>query len=171
MSYNERVHETPADLAALQDLLDAGYEDAGSHLRSIVTPDRRLTAAQVCDLMVGVQVLVLATVTRDGRPLVGPVDGLFYRGNFWFGSSFDSVRFRHLGSRRSLSAGHVRGERLAVTIHGSAADIAADRDQQAGFQGYCLATYGADWPDWGGPAAYARIEPDKMFAFSFEKPA
>ena len=40
--------------------------------------------------------LALATVTADGRPIVGPVDGIFYRGSFHFGSAPDSVRFRHI---------------------------------------------------------------------------
>src|SRR5205807_5008810 len=64
------------------------------HLSSIITPDRRLTARQVCERLTGMRLLALATVTADGRPLVGPVDGIFYRGAFYFGSSPDSVRFR-----------------------------------------------------------------------------
>jgi hypothetical protein len=87
------VHETPADLAALQDLLDRSYATAGHHLLSIITPDRRLSAEQLADRLTGMCLLALATVTADGRPIVGPVDGIFFRGAFHFGSSPDSVRF------------------------------------------------------------------------------
>ena len=93
---NAPVHETPADLAALQDLLDRSAAAGGPHLLSIMTPDRRLSAEEVCSRLVGMKLLALATVTADGRPLVGPVDGIFYRGAFYFGSSPDSVRFRHI---------------------------------------------------------------------------
>jgi len=41
------VHESPADLAALQDLLDRSYASAGAHLLSIHTPERRLSAGEV----------------------------------------------------------------------------------------------------------------------------
>ena len=47
------------------------------------------------------RLLALATVTADGRPIVGPVDGIFYRGAFWFGSAPDSVRFRHIRAGRT----------------------------------------------------------------------
>ena len=39
--FDADVHETPADLAALQDLLDRSYATAGPHLLSIITPERR----------------------------------------------------------------------------------------------------------------------------------
>jgi hypothetical protein len=49
--------------------------------------------------------LPLATVTADQRPLVGPVDGIFYRGSFYFGSAPDSIRFRHIRARPQVSDG------------------------------------------------------------------
>ena len=64
--------------------------------------------------------LVLATVTADGRPLVGPVDGYFLHGRFHFTSGRTSVRMRHLALRPSVSASHLPGEELAVTVHGRA---------------------------------------------------
>ena len=114
------MHESPQELAALQSLLDESMEEAGPHLSSVITSERRLTAAEVCDRLVGMRLLALATVTADGRPLVGPVDGIFYRGRFYFGSSPDSVRFRHIGRRADVSATHLPGEELAVTVHGRA---------------------------------------------------
>ena len=84
------MHETSADLASLQNLLDRSAASAGAHLRRIITPERRLSAEEVCARLTGMRLLALATVTSDGRPLVGPVDGVFYRGAFHFGSSPDS---------------------------------------------------------------------------------
>jgi len=76
------MHETAEDLVALQALLDRSYERAGEHFRRVTTPERRLDAAQVVERLRGMTLLVLATVTTDGRPLNGPVDGVFYRGSF-----------------------------------------------------------------------------------------
>ena len=93
------MHETDADIAALQRLLDESYTHAGAHLRRVITPERRLDARALAARLTGVRLLALATVTGDGRPIVGPVDGIFYRGAFWFGSAPDSVRIRHIRAR------------------------------------------------------------------------
>lgn len=162
------MHETAEDLKNLQLLLNRSFDQAGAHLREVVTEDRRINAARLIDLMVGVQVLALATVTGDGRPLTGAVDGLFYRARFWYGSAAESVRMRHLRARPSVSATHTRGESLAVTVHGRASVVDLQDPLHAGFRAFCLETYGEDWYDWGASSVYARIEPDKMFAFGFE---
>ena len=54
---------------------------------------------QVCQLLQGLRLLVVATVTADGRPLAGPVDGYFLHGSFYFSSGRNSVRMRHLAVR------------------------------------------------------------------------
>jgi hypothetical protein len=66
-------------MVGLQRLLDESAAAAGRHLRGIITDDRRLTAEQVCNRLPGMRLLVLATVTSDGRPPVGPVDGYLMR--------------------------------------------------------------------------------------------
>ena len=162
------MHETPEDLAALQAVIDHSYETAGSHLLEIHAPERRLTAAQVAERMTGMRLLTLATVTADGRPLTGPVDGLFYRGAFWFGSSLESMRFRHLRARPAVSATHLPGEELSITVHGTAQDIATVADLQGGFRDYCIEIYGKVWENWGSDAGYARIEAERFFTFHME---
>ena len=167
------MHETDDDLAALQDLLDRSDAAAGPHLRSIITAERRLTARELSEQLVGMRLLALATVTADGRPLVGPVDGVFYRGSFYFGSSPDSIRFRHLRQRPAVSATHVPGEELAVTVHGRAVFVDVASAVEAGFRRTLLdiytPRYGADWETWldSGPE-YARIDADRMFTFQME---
>lgn len=69
------MRETPAEIGRLKDLLDRSAAGAGPHLSGIITGERRLTAGQVCALLQGLRLLVVATVTADGRPLAGPVDG------------------------------------------------------------------------------------------------
>src|SRR5918998_4746651 len=117
------MHETSDDLVALQALLDRSYEGAGAHLLRIHTPERRLGAEQVCERLQGMCLLALATATADGRPIIGPVDGIFFRGAFHFGSAPDSVRFRHIRERPHVSATHLPGEELAVTVHGRAVPV------------------------------------------------
>ncbi len=165
------VHETGDDLRELQRLLDESYAAAGRHLRSIFTEETRLTAAELSELLPGVQVLNLATVTAAGEPRVAPVDGLFYRGRFWFGSAHDSARFRHIRRRPSVSAAHTRGEELAVIVHGSAHEIDTSSADNGGFRDYLSDVYGREWDEWGGTAPYARIDAAKMFTFSAAKRA
>src|SRR6476646_7539924 len=104
------MHETAADLAALQPLLDASYARIGAHMRSIHTPERRVAASDLAHVLRGVRVLDLATVTASCEPRVSPVDGLFYRGRFYFGAGEEAARFRHLRARPQVSACHTIGE-------------------------------------------------------------
>jgi hypothetical protein len=165
------VHESAADLRRVQELLDRSYARAGRHLLSIHTPERRASAEQLADRLTGMCLLVLSTVTADGRPIGGPVDGIFYRGSFHFGSSPDSLRFRHLRSRPYVTATHLPGEEFAVTVHGRAVPIDVRADESAGFRQTLLDVYvpryGPQWEDFlDSGSVYARIEPERMFAFS-----
>ncbi len=169
------MHETPEDLAALQGLLDRSYDAAGRHLRNITTPERRVPAAQLCEQLTGMVLLVLATVTADGRPIAGPVDGIFYRGSFHFGTSPDAVRATHIRARPQVSATHLPGEDFAVTVHGRAipADVRAPEGaglRETLFEIY-VPRYGEEWakfldpgPDQPAPS-YFRIEAERMFSF------
>jgi nitroimidazol reductase NimA-like FMN-containing flavoprotein (pyridoxamine 5'-phosphate oxidase superfamily) len=167
------MYETSDDLVSLQELLDRSAEAAGTHLRSIVTPDRRLSAGDLCSRLVGMRLLALATVTADGRPLVGPVDGVFYRCAFYFGSSPDSVRFRHIRRRPWVSATHVPGEELAVTVHGRAVPIDVGDAEHAGFRHALLEIYapryGPEWEEFlDRETCHARIDADRMYTFHMD---
>ena len=165
------MRETEADLARLQELLDASYAAAGPHLLRIHDPERRLDAAGIAERLDGMVLLALATVSGAGKPVVGPVDGVFLGGSFHFGSAPDSVRARHITKRPWVSATHLAGEELAVTVHGRAlpVDVGAPEGaelRQALLEIY-VPRYGDSWEtdflDSG--VAYWRIEAERIFAF------
>ena len=100
--------------------MDSSAASAGEHLRSITTDERRLDAPGLCAGLTGMRLLTVATVTADGRPLAGPVDGYFLHGAFWFSTSAHSVRARHLSARPVVSVTHVPDDQFAVSAHGTA---------------------------------------------------
>lgn len=164
------MHETADDLIRVQRLLDESYQAAGTHLREVITPERILTAAKLSEMLVGIRLLVLSTVTKDCRPIAGPVDGVFFRGDFCFGSSPVSTRFTHIKRGSSVSATHLPGEELSVTVHGSATPIDIKSPQHSQFRQTLLdiyvPRYGKDWEKFldSGPL-YARINARRMFTF------
>jgi hypothetical protein len=168
--------ETPDEMNRLQQLLDESARGAGPHLRSIITDERRLSAPQVCRRLTGMCLLSLATVTADGRPLVGPVDGYLLHGAFHFSSGRDSVRLRHLAVRPAVSATHLPGDELAVTVHGRAELFEVSDPLRPELRQAMLDTYlpkqgpaFETWLDREDPIG-ARIVADKMFTFSLVAP-
>jgi hypothetical protein len=164
--------ETPEEIGRLQDLLDRSAAGAGTHLRDIITDERRLSAAQVCELLQGMRLLVAATVTADGRPLAGPVDGYFLHGSFYFSSGRDSVRMRHLAARPAVSASYLPGEELAVTVHGQAElfDLSAPEGSELrrAMLDHYLPLQGPQFETWldETDSIGARIAAARMFTFS-----
>jgi len=164
--------ETPEELDNLQRLLDRSMAGAGGHLRGIITGERRRSAAGLAGRLQGMRLLVVATVTADGRPLAGPVDGYFLHGTFWFSSGRNSVRMRHLAARPAVSATHLPGEELAVTMHGRAELVGLREPAGAELRQAMLDWYvprqGPEFETWldALDAVAARIEPEKIFTFS-----
>ena len=143
------MHETADELAQLQRTLDESYALAGEHLRSIFTPERRMSAEQVVRALRGVFVLHLATVTADCAPVLAPIDGLFYRGRIWFGVPPGAVRIRHLRARPQLSACYSVGEDLCVLAHGTAREVPEGSPEHAEYTAYGREVYGAEvWDYW-----------------------
>ena len=160
------MHETPEDIRALQSLLDRSYAAAGPHLRSITTPERRVSAEELVERLTGMCLLVVATVTADYRPIAGPLDGIFYRGAFHFGTAPNSVRYRHLLKRPQVSATHLPREEFAVTVHGYGTPVEiADGLRETLLEVY-VPRYGPEWEQFldSGPV-YMRIDADRMFTF------
>ena len=164
--------ETPGELDGLQRLLDRSAAGGGPHLRGILTDERRLSAARLTERLPGMKLLVVATVTADGRPLAGPVDGYFLHGSFWFSSARNSVRMRHLAARPGVSATHLPREELAVSVHGRAElfdlrDPACAELRQAMLDWY-VPRQGPAFETWLDQldAVGARIVAEKMFTFA-----
>src|SRR6266567_4838802 len=163
--------ETAEELGNLQQLLDRSMAGAGEHLRGIITGERRLSAADLAGRLRGMRLLTAATVTADGRPLAGPVDGYFLHGTFWFSSGRNSVRMRHLTARPAVSATHLPGEELAVTVHGHADLFELNGPAGAELRQAMLDHYvplqGPDFEKWldGIDGLGARIDPEKIFTF------
>lgn len=168
------MHESTDDIRALQELIQRSYARAGGHLLSIHTLDRRLSAERVIERLTGMCLLTVGTVTFDCRPILGPVDGIFYRGAFHFGSSPESIRFRHIRQRPQVSATHLPGEELAITVHGRAVPVDVRGGDGAGLRQALLEVYvpryGTEWEQFldSGPV-YARIEADRMFTFALSE--
>jgi uncharacterized pyridoxamine 5'-phosphate oxidase family protein len=166
------VHETPQEIEALQQLLDESAAHAGPHIREIITDDRRLNAVELCEVLQGMR--LVATVTADGRPLVGPVDGYLVHGNFYFSSGHDSVRMRHLAKRPFVSFTHLPGEELAITVHGRAElfDIMGDEHPELrhAMLEYYLPKQGPAFEEWlnGSQSIGARVIAEKIFTFRLE---
>jgi general stress protein 26 len=168
------MFETPEELDNLQQLLDRSMAGAGEHLRGIITGERRLSAAELAGRLPGMRLLTVATVTADGRPLAGPVDGYFLHGTFWFSSGRNSVRMRHLAARPAVSATHLPGEELAVTVHGRAELVELREPAGAELRQAMLDWYvprqGPEFETWLNAldAVAARIKPEKIFTFAMK---
>jgi hypothetical protein len=165
------VNESQEEIERLQQLLDLSAAGAGNHLRSVITEERRISAEEMCELFQGMRLLVVATVTADGRPLVGPVDGYLVHGSFYFSSSRDSVRMRHLAIRPALSFTHLPSEELAITVHGRAElfDVsdAKHPELRQAMLGHYLPRQGEAFQTWldNEGAIGARVAAEKIFTF------
>jgi len=165
------MHETDEDLEAMQALLDATYATAGSHLRGIVSPERRLDARSLAARLDGYCLLSLATVSAAGRPLVSPVDAIFYRGHFYFSTGAEAVRRRHLERDPRVSGSYVPRPEFAVTVHGSATVVDHHHPSMTEFKETLLATFvphfGPGFADFVEEIpTYYRIDPVKMYSYS-----
>ena len=81
------------------------------------------------------------------------------------------MRGRHIAARPWVSATHLPGEELAVTVHGRAeqVDVSSGPFRQALLDIY-VPRYGESWSDiLEKGAVYWRIEPDRMFTFFMEE--
>ncbi len=164
----------------LQASLDASFASSGPHMRSIITGERRVDAETLAGRLRGMSLLVLATTTRDGRPIAGPVDGIFHRGSFHFGSARNSVKARHIATRPHVSATHLPAEEFAVTVHGRAVPIDVRAPEGASLRANLLEIYvpryGAAWEhdflDGGSDPdrapVYWRIVADRIFTFQMD---
>jgi hypothetical protein len=164
------MYETPAELDALQELLDASLSGATSHLRSIINAERSLTADQLTQVLTGMCTLALSTVTAHGEPRISGVDGHFLHGKWHFGTARTAAKARHLAARPAASAAHMVGEDLGVFTHGTVEVLnPADGEPAADWPellAYFKDFYGADAFDWDRDIVYFRLHPRWMTVFA-----
>jgi hypothetical protein len=160
------MHETADEIEALQDLLDRSYARSGGHLQSIVTGDKRLNARQVVRYLEGVKHIAVATVSSKGEPRVSPVDGHFLHGHFYFGTEGSSLRIRHLRRNPAVSATHVVGDDVGITVHGRAVLLSKGEPEADTLADLYTRIYGSNPYEWGNDIVFARIDADSMITYA-----
>lgn len=161
------MRETSIELSDLQELLDRSLASSGPHLRGIVEPQRTITAGQLVATLVGVQHLVVATVTSDGRPRTSAVDGHFLHGRWVFTTSGDALKARHLTARPDVSVTHLRGDSLGVFTHGLAERLRPGDTDFEGVSAHLSEHYGVSPTEWGTDIAFFRVQPEWMVVYAF----
>jgi general stress protein 26 len=167
------MFETPSELSALDELLDASFQRAGAHLVGIISPERRLSAADLSRYLVGVRHLVVASVTESGEPRCSAVDGLFIHGHFWFSTSGDSIKARHLERRPAISGAHVIGDDIGIFIHGQARVVHGGPGEADELRHYWREVYEGgspeDWVERPQDARYVEILATSMYSYAFSR--
>jgi hypothetical protein len=157
--------ETPEELGELQRLIDRSFETASEHLKSIMTPPRRIPAARLVTMLPTPAVLNVATVTAAGEPRVSAVDGHFMHGRWYWTTDATSPKARHLAARPVISASYTPRDGFGVFCHGRAALIAPG-DERRMIDEHFAATYGQSADEWGTEIAYVRIDASWLVGFA-----
>ena len=168
------MYETEPEIRDLQTLIDASLGRSTAHLQSIITGERSLTAGQLAQVLTGMCVLVLSTVTAQGEPRVSAVDGHLLHGRWVFGTSRGAAKARHLRVRPAASVAHLRGEELGVFVHGVVEELnAVDESAHPDWpetHAYLRGFYGDTSFDWSG-VVYYRLRPTWMTVYASDPDA
>jgi hypothetical protein len=169
------MFETEAELAELQELLDASLSRSTEHLRSIITPGQRtLDARQLTAVCAGMCTLAISTVTANGEPRVSAVDGHLLHGLWYFSTARGAAKARHLAARPAVSVAYLRGEELGVFTHGHTKPLnpvgGTDDPDWPAVLAYMTDYYGTSPLTWGD-VVYYRLLPTWMVAFAADPAA
>src|SRR4051812_35257219 len=148
---------------ALQDLVDRSFATSSEHLRSIMEPQRRLTAERLVAELPCPAVLNIATVTARGEPRISAVDGHFIDGHWYFTTAIESPKARQLAARPAISASFTPRDGYGVFCHGTAAGIEGAEQQM--MREHFAEVYGME-PETLGDIAYFRIDAAWMVGFA-----
>ena len=163
------MYESAAEVAALQDLLDASFARASQHLTAIMTPARRLTAQRVIDDLAGIAVLNVATVTARGEPRISAVDGHFLHGRWHFTTSGGSPKARQLVARPATSASYTPRDGYGIFCHGYARSLERGTPEFTMLYEHWVRSYGQSPDDLGDDIAYFRIDASWLVGFEFAR--
>jgi hypothetical protein len=159
------MRETAADLAALQELLERSFARASDHLKSIMEPQRRLSAERLVAELPSPAVLNIATVTAHGEPRISAVDGHFIRGSWYFTTAANSPKARQLRARPAISASYTPRDGYGVFCHGRVAELPLGAERQMIIDHF-VETYGVSPEDLADGICYARIDADWLVGFA-----
>ena len=161
------MRETPAELDALQALIDRSNERVGPHMRGIIHPGRfTLSARQTVKLLHGMHTIAVAAPSPNGDPLVGPMDGWFLHGKFFFSSSGDAARIRGLRRRPAASVVYFDREEFAITAHGRAELMFTGHPDVGEIDAVFRSHYRASAFDWSSEGVYVRLDADRFYTYS-----
>jgi hypothetical protein len=161
------MRETPEELAALQQLIDASFATASDHLRGIMAPERRLTAERIVADVPSPAVLNVATVTKRGEPRISALDGHFLHGRWHFTTAGNSPKALHIRARPAVSASYTPRDGYGIFCHGDARLL--DGEQKQRLIDHCTQVYGQSPESFGEGIAYVRIEPTWFAGFAFSE--
>jgi hypothetical protein len=160
------VYETEDELDALQRLIDDSFARASEHLRSIMTPQRRLSARDLVAALPAPAVLTVASVTGRGEPRISAVDGHFLAGAWHFGTATASPKAAQLRARPATSAAYTPRDGFGVFCHGRALPLtgaALDRLDE-----HWQRIYGARLASLGDVSCF-RIDAHWLVGFEFAR--
>ena len=163
--------ETAAEITGLQKLLDASRASATTHLRSIITDARALTARDLVALLTGMRVLSVATVTARGEPRISALDGHFLHATWTFSTDGSSAKARQMRARPAVSVAHIDGEELALFGHGRVEQMRDGDPDWAGTLDHWTAHYGESPLGWGDDVRLYRFRPQWMVGYAFDRAA
>lgn len=141
------VQESSADLGWLQQVLDSSFDASGEHLRSAFDQDHRLSARDLTGRLAGLFEMHLGVVTRDGAPLVAPVDGYVFRGRVCLGLPEASVRSRLIRQHPLVSASFISDD-VSFIVHGSFVEIDERHDWWEDFDAATRRLYVDRFGEW-----------------------
>ena len=162
------MRETPDEIGALQTLLDASHAKATGHLRSIINDGRTLTAAELVQLLTGMKVLSVATVTAKGEPRISALDGHFLHGTWTFSTDGGAAKAKHLEHRPAVSVAHIDGEELALFSHGTA-ELMPPGPERDEVEAHWTAHYGSSPWSWGDDIRMYRLHMTWAVAYAFKR--
>ena len=160
--------ETTTELESLQALLEASRGRGSTHLRSIITAEHALTAEQLVQLLTGMKVLSVATVTSKGEPRISAMDGHFLHGTWTFGTDGSSAKAKHIAHRPAVSVAHIDGEQLALFSHGTA-ELLVPGPELDEVDAHWTAHYGTSPFSWGDDIRMYRLRMTWAVAYAFQR--
>jgi hypothetical protein len=147
----------------LQSLIDASFDRASEHLKSIMTPERRLSAERIIAEVPCPAILNLAAVTARGEPRLSAVDGHFLDGHWYFTTEITSPKAVALIARPAVSASYTPRDGYGIFCHGRA--LLLDGAEKQMLHAHFAEVYGVS-PESLGDIAYFRIDADWLVGFA-----